>query len=189
MGTKEDSELLGEIRKRLTPARFYHSLNVAHEAKKLAARWGADEERAFTAGLAHDITKDTDKDTQRRLIEEDGGTLSPTELASPKTWHQRSGEVFLRRKLHITDGQVLSAVRWHTTGRADMSLLEKVVYMADYVSADRRYPGVEALREKAYLDLKAAMLEGLQHTVVKNVQKGLPIHEDSIAAYNSLVIS
>ena len=94
-----------------------------------------------------------------------------------------------KKYLGVKDEDIISAVRYHTTGRENMTLLEKVVYIADYISADRRYPGVERMREKAYRSLDEAMLEGLQFTVIENVKKGFPIHEDSVKAYNFIAIS
>ena len=115
--------------------------------------------------------------------------LTETERASRKTWHAMAGADFLRRELHVTDEDILSAVRWHTTGRAGMTLLDKVLFIADFISADRDYPGVERMREKAYVSLEDAMLEGLQFTINELVENAWPVHEDSIRAYNELVIN
>ena len=184
MDTQRNKEFFYEIKKHLTPSRFYHSLNVAYEAYRLAGIYKADREKAFTAGLLHDIMKDTPKQEQLKIITDDGIILTPTEKSSTKTWHQLSGAVYIKKYLGVKDEDIISAVRYHTTGRENMTLLEKVVYIADYISADRRYPGVERMREKAYRSLDEAMLEGLQFTVIENVKKGFPIHEDSVKAYN-----
>ena len=87
MDTQRNDEFLEEIKKRLSQYRFYHSLCVAEQAKKLAKKYGADEEKAFTAGLIHDIMKDTDINVQRRLIEKYNGKMSETQLASEHVWH------------------------------------------------------------------------------------------------------
>lgn len=189
MDTQRNDEFLKEIRKRLTDYRFYHSLNVADEAKRLALIYGADPEKAFTAGLVHDIMKDTDKAEQKRIIEESGHTLTPTELESPKTWHAMSGEAFLRNRLGIKDEEILSAVRYHTTARAGMSLLEKVIYIADYTSKERDYEDVDVMREKADRSLEEAMLYGLSFTIDEMIKQGRPVHEDSLLAYNEVAIS
>lgn len=189
MDTQRNAEFLEEIKKRLNPDRLYHSLNVADEAKKLAKHYGADEQKAFTAGLLHDILKNTPDSELLQYFERNGIMLTETERASRKTWHAMAGADFLRRELHVTDEEILSAVRWHTTGRAGMTLLDKVLFIADFISADRDYPGVERMREKAYVSLEDAMLEGLQFTINELVENAWPVHEDSIRAYNELVIN
>ena len=189
MDTQSNAEFLEEIKKRLNPDRLYHSLNVADEAKKLAKHYGADEQKAFTAGLLHDILKNTPDSELLQYFERNGIMLTETERASRKTWHAMAGADFLRRELHVTDEDILSAVRWHTTGRAGMTLLDKVLFVADFISADRDYPGVERMREKAYVSLEDAMLEGLQFTINELVENAWPVHEDSIRAYNELVIN
>lgn len=186
MDTDRNKEFFDAIRGALTQSRFYHSLNVAYEAKQLAALYGADAEKAFTAGLLHDIMKDKRRAEQKEYIEQNGVVLTKTELVTPRTWHQLAGALYLANALHVTDAEILDAVRFHTTGRAGMTLLEKVIYIADYISADRHYPGVDRMREKAYRNLDEAMLEGLQFTIIENVQQALPVHEDSIAAYNDI---
>ena len=189
MDTQRNAEFLEEIKKRLNPDRLYHSLNVADEAKKLAKHYGAYEQKAFTAGLLHDILKNTPDSELLQYFERNGIMLTETERASRKTWHAMAGADFLRRELHVTDEDILSAVRWHTTGRAGMTLLDKVLFVADFISADRDYPGVERMREKAYVSLEDAMLEGLQFTINELVENAWPVHEDSIRAYNELVIN
>ena len=189
MDTQRNAEFLEEIKKRLNPDRLYHSLNVADEAKKLAKHYGADEQKAFTAGLLHDILKNTPDSELLQYFERNGIMLTETERASRKTWHAMAGADFLRRELHVTDEDILSAVRWHTTGGAGMTLLDKVLFVADFISADRDYPGVERMREKAYVSLEDAMLEGLQFTINELVENTWPVHEDSIRAYNELVIN
>lgn len=188
MDTQRNDEFLREIEKRLTPSRFYHSLNVADEAKRFAIKYGADAEKAFTAGLVHDIMKDTEKPKQKEIIEKYGHKLTPTELQSPAVWHAISGEAFLRHELNVTDEDILRAVRYHTTARANMSLLEKVLYVADFTSADRNYDDIDVIREKAERSLEEAMIYGLQYTIVEKVKKAQPIHEDSISAYNDIAL-
>lgn len=188
MDTQRNDEFLEEIKKRLSQYRFYHSLCVAEQAKKLAKKYGADEEKAFTAGLIHDIMKDTDINVQRRLIEKYNGKMSETQLASEHVWHAVSGELFLEHELGVTDGEILSAVRCHTTGKAGMSLLDKVVYIADFTSADRDYPDADIMREKAEKSLDEAMLYGLQYTLIKTVKRSGVLHPDSLFAYNETVL-
>ncbi len=187
MDTERNADFLEEIKKRLNPDRLYHSLNVAEESKKLALFYGADEKKAYTAGLLHDIMKNTPDEELLKFFQENAIILTNTERVSRKTWHAMAGAVFCERRLHVTDAEILSAIRWHTTARAGMTLLDKVVFIADFISADRDYPGVERMREKAYVSLESAMLEGLQFTIQELVENGWAVHEDSLAAYNELV--
>lgn len=188
MDTERNAEFLEELKKHLQPARLYHSINVAEEAKKLALHYGADPEKAYTAGLLHDIMKNTPDDVLLNFFQENGIILTRTERVSRKTWHAIAGEAYCRLVLSVTDSEILSAIRWHTTARAGMSLLDKVLFIADFISADRDYDGVERMREKAYISLESAMLEGLQFTLAELIENGWAVHEDSLAAYNELAI-
>ncbi len=189
MDTERNAEFLEALKAHLNPDRLYHSLNVAEEAKRLAARYGADERKAYTAGLLHDIMKNTSKEELLKFFKENGIILTKTERVSPKTWHAIAGEAYCKRVLSVTDAEILSAVRLHTTARAGMTLLDKIIFIADFISADRDYPGVERMREKAYVSLESAMLEGLQFTITELLENGWAVHEDSLAAYNELVIN
>ena len=187
MDTERNAEFLEEIKKHLNPDRLYHSLNVADEAKKLALHYGADEKKAFTAGLLHDIMKNTAPADLLKFFEDNGIMLTKTEQISPKTWHAIAGAVYCERVLGVTDTEILAAIRYHTTGRAGMTLLDKVIFIADFISADRAYDGVERMREKAYITRESAMKEGLQFTLEELAHNGWAIHEDSVAAYNEIL--
>lgn len=189
MDTERNAEFLEEIKKHLQPERLYHSINVAEEAKKLALHYGADPEKAYTAGLLHDILKNTSDEVLLNFFRENGIILTQTEQVSRKTWHAIAGEAYCRLKLSVTDSEILSAIRWHTTARAGMTLLDKVIFIADFISADRAYDGVERMREKAYVSLESAMLEGLQFTLTELIENGWAVHEDSLAAYNELAVT
>lgn len=187
MDTNRNLEFFFKIKKLLTEKRFRHSLNVAYEAMKLAMIYGADTEKAFTAGLLHDIMKDTPINRQLEIILKSGIKLTETEFKSPKIWHQISGAVYIRDFLKFNDEEIISAVRYHTTGKASMTLLQKCVYMGDYISADRKYDGVEELRKMAYINIDKAILDGEQFTILDNIRKKRFISEDSIKAYNYLL--
>ena len=104
-------------------------------------------------------------------------------------WHARSGEVFLRHILGVTDEAILSAVRYHTTGRAGMSLLEQVVFTADFTSADRNYPDVDVMRAKADRSLIEAMRYGVEYTIGDLQKQQRAVHPDTLALYNEIVLS
>lgn len=187
MDTERNDEFLEELKKHLCPDRLHHSLCVAQSARELAVRYGADAQKAYTAGLLHDIMKNESDEALLHFFRENGIILTTTERHSRKTWHAMAGALYCERKLHVQDAEILSAIRWHTTGRAGMTLLDKVVFLADFISADRDYPGVERMREKAEVSMEAALLEGLQFTIQELVSRRRPVHEDSVRAYNELV--
>lgn len=172
------------LRGRLTPKRFRHSLAVAEQAVHLAELYGADPKKARTAGLLHDILKDTDGDSQLQIFKDFDILLDAVEQTAPKLWHAHAGAVFLEHILGIKDTEILLPVRYHTTGRAGMSLLEIVLYLADFTSSDRDYPDVEVLRELAERDVDAAMLYALDYTVKDLEEQGLSVHPDTLACFD-----
>ena len=186
---KQDEQFIEIIRTRLSEYRFRHSLCVAQEARRLAQRYGAEPDRADTAGILHDIMKDTPKDAQQQLLTQFGAVLDAVESHSPTLWHARSGEVFLRHILGVTDEAILQAVRYHTTGRAGMTPLEQVLFVADFTSADRNYPDVDVMREKANRSLEEAMLYGVAYTIRDLVDAGRAVHPDTLALYNDICLS
>ena len=120
----------------------------------------------------------------------DGGIiLDNVQEKSTKLWHGISGSVYIRDILKITDEDILNAVRYHTTGRAGMSLLEKIIFIADFTSAERDYNGVKTMRKKADKALENAMLYGLQFTLKDLSKRAMIIHPDALACYNEIVIN
>ena len=177
------------IRGRLTPARFRHSLAVAEEAERLAKKYGADPARARTAGILHDILKDAGEDAQLQIFQDFAILLDNVEQQAPKLWHARAGALFIEKVLGVTDPDILAAVRYHTTARAGMSPLEKVLFIADFTSADRDYKDVDVMRRLADEGLSQAMLYALSYTIRDLVKKQAAIHPDTLAAYNEQTIS
>lgn len=170
------------IRSRLSEKRFIHSVNVADSALELAKRYDADEYKAYLSGILHDIMKEEKIDIQIKFIEKNGEKVEPH--MNRQIYHQMSAAAYCRLELGITDAEILGAIRYHTTGRRDMTLLEKIIYTADFISADRKYPDVEIMREKARSSLEDAMLYSLRYTITDLTKKALPIHPDTIECYN-----
>ncbi len=186
MNTNEYKALL---QSRLSPYRYNHSLCVAESAVDLALKYGADPEKAYLAGLLHDITKEANSAEHFDLFERAGVKLSDLEKRSPKLWHAMSACAYLKLNLGIADEDILSAVYYHTTARADMSMLEKVIYIADFISADRDYDDVEIVRTLAKKDLEETMLYTGRYTINELLQKGAAIHPDTVACYNELLLN
>lgn len=181
-------EYIQEIKGRLSEKRFRHSIYVAAEAKRLAERYGADPQKAETAGILHDIMKDTPAGEQLQIIRGFGIILDTVEENSTKLLHAISGAAVAEKQLGVSDPAILSAIRYHTTARKDMTLLEKVLYIADYISEDRDYEGVELMREFAAESLEQAMYEGLAFTIRDLTAKGQPVHVDTVNAYNEMIL-
>ncbi len=174
------------LKRRLTPYRFDHSLAVADEAKRLAPLYGADPEKAYTAGLLHDIMKDASPAEQLGVLTGFGVTPDKDTMDSPKLWHAAVGAAFLEHVLGITDQDMLNAVRYHTTARAGMSPLEKTVYIADFTAVGRHYPDVAEMRRRADISSDEAMRYAVRYSINELKEKGREPHPDTLAAQKEL---
>ena len=161
---------------------------MAAEAARLARRYGADVEQARLAGILHDIMKDTPPEEQLKILGDSGIILTDMQRRTPKLWHSLCGAAYLEHTLGVTDQAVLQAVRCHTGGRSGMTLLDKVLFVADYISADRDYPGVEDMRQAADRSLEEAMVEGIAFTVNETMGQRRLLGQESIAAYNEALV-
>ncbi len=172
------------LENRLSQKRFRHSCNVARAARQLAQQYGADVEKAYFAGLVHDICKEIPFEEQYRLMTE--GMFQPdlAELHSRKLWHGIAGAEFIRIEFDVQDADILNAVRYHTVGRANMSLLEEIIYIADMISEERDYKGVDKMRRLAVRDLQTAMLEALTDAISSVLKKKGLLSQNTIEAYN-----
>ncbi|HEX3037673.1 MAG TPA: bis(5'-nucleosyl)-tetraphosphatase (symmetrical) YqeK [Oscillospiraceae bacterium] len=176
------------IKPLLSEKRYIHSVNVAKEAVRLAKRYGANPEKAEVAGILHDIMKDTPPDEQLKMMMRFDIILTDVERDAQKLWHAICGAAYIEQELQISDRDILDAVRYHTTGRANMTQLEKVIFIADFISADRDYDGVERMRKAAEISLEQAMLEGVVFTIQDLSERFKPIHPDTVSAYNWVVL-
>ena len=170
------------IRPLMTDYRYRHSLGVEKQAVKMARRFGADQRKAALAGILHDICKDMPKGALLQNILESGIINGIDFKASPQLIHSYAGALYLQSHMDIHDPEVIEAVRYHTTARAGMSLLETVVYLADLTSEDREYPDVGEMRRLCDTDLRKAMIHALTHTVKELTRKQKPICPDTLGA-------
>lgn len=180
---------LNILTERLSEHRLHHSLEVAKSAVYLAEKYGGDSEKMYTAGLLHDVLKEAEKEEIFSLADAYGVEMTQLEKSAPKLWHAQIGAEFLKNELKIDDSEIITAVRYHTTGRANMTLSEKVLFIADFISADRNYNGVESMRERAEESLEKAMFEGLSFTINELIEKGKAVHPDTLDAYNDIVLN
>lgn len=176
------------LREKLSKKRYRHSLAVMERAVFLAAKNGVDPEKARLAGLLHDIMKDTEDKILLQFIEDSDILLSYADRTAPQLWHAMGAYLYLRDKLGIEDGDVLNAVRYHTTGRAGMSPLEKVIYLADLTSADRSYADVEKTRKIVDKDLDQGLLYSMKFLICDLASRGKLLHPDTLACYEELVL-
>lgn len=186
---KTDYEALKVIlQKRLNEKRYYHSLCVADEAKRLAEKYGGDSEKSYLAGLLHDITKNAPDEEHLQIFKEFGIILSDVEQNAKKLWHAMSGALYVKNILGINDPEIIDAIRYHTTAKADMSLLAEILYLADFTSRDRDYEDVDVIREYVDESLKKAFIYALEYSIVDLVNQGRAVHPDTVAAYNQAVL-
>lgn len=169
----------------LKPDRVSHVLGCRDTAVELAKRWSADETDAARAGLLHDITKALPPQLQLTLCREYGIILDAFSEKNPKTLHALTGSLVAQR-IFGENKAVVEAVRHHTTGKADMNLLEKIIYVADYMEPNRDFHGVEKLRELAYIDIDGALRLGLEMTLEMLKEQGREVSPESQDALNWL---
>ena len=162
----------------LNPNRVAHVLGCRDTAVELARHWGADVTDAARAGILHDITKAIDGPLQLTLCGAYGKILSDFSRKYPKTLHALTGSMVAER-IFGENENVVSAICHHTTGKADMTLLQKIIYVADYMEPNRDFPGVEKLRELAFTDMDAALKLGLEMTLEHLRNQGSEVSPES----------
>ncbi|MDO4862210.1 MAG: nicotinate (nicotinamide) nucleotide adenylyltransferase [Eubacteriales bacterium] len=162
--------------------RVAHVAGCESEAVRLAMRWGEDPELAAEAGILHDITKSLSFDEQLQLCEKYGIINNNSELEAPKLLHAKTGAALARDLFGVSD-TVYAAIRWHTTGKPDMSLFEKILYLADYIEPTRDFEGIDEFRELAFTDLDGAMVLGLGMTIDEIRRSGHEPYIDTLDAY------
>ncbi len=161
--------------------RVRHIRGTEEEAVRLARRWGADEEYARRAGILHDCTKYLELEEQLELCEKYGVELDELEHRAVKLLHSKTGACIARHVFGEPD-EVFDAIFWHTTAKENMTTLEKILYVADYMEPNRDFDGVERLRELAYRNLDSALLLGVETTIQEMKDRNLPVHSSTLRA-------
>ncbi len=165
--------------------RHAHIRGVEEEAARLTQRWGGDEDLARRAGILHDCTKYWPMERHLACCKQYGIPLDDLELHSEKLLHSKTGACMARYVFGQPD-EVFEAIFYHTTGKRDMTTLEKIIYLADYMEPNRDFDGVEQLRALAYTDLDAAVALGCRMSIQEMEEKGREVHPNTIAALESL---
>ncbi len=178
------SEKKKYLKENLSQKRYTHSLNVAEECRKLAVKYGEDPDKAYFAGLLHDICKELPDDEQKKIVLESNFSVCREEFETRSLWHAIAGAYFIKTHFGVEDIDIINAVRFHTVGRAGMTRLEEIVYIGDLISADRDYKDVDRMRKISYTDINSAMLEAFSYSIKSVVKKGGLIPICTAEGYN-----
>ena len=182
------SKILKLLSSRLSGRRLRHSLATEKEAIRLAAHHGEDWHKAATAALLHDLFRCESFDRQLEYLSENSLKLSKQWLLNPSLWHGPCAAVYARRELGVKDRDILSAIRFHTTGRPGMSGVEKVILLADKIEPGRDYDGVEDLRVAAYRSMDEAIALGMRLNLARLCEDGTPLVKEAYGAYNEFAM-
>jgi predicted HD superfamily hydrolase involved in NAD metabolism len=180
-------EAQSTIREMLPDKRYRHSLGVSETAGKLAARFGADVDKARLAGMLHDIVKYFPDKKLKQLIEQHPNISNEYLSYSNNLWHAPAGAAYVEQTLGVKDRDILNAIIYHTTGKKDMTRLEKIIFLADYIEPGRDFPGVEDVRKAAENSLDEAVFEELLRTITHLLDQHQRVYPDTFFAYNDLV--
>ncbi len=180
------------LKKHLTKERYHHTLGVAYTAISLAMRYNPDIrnsnfiKKAEIAGMLHDCAKCMDNDKKLRICKENHLSYSQFEWNHPYLLHGKVGAYIAKSRFGIDDNDILQAITWHTTGRPNMSLLEKIVFIADYIEPSRRpVPELDKIRQLAFIDIDEAVEKVLLNTLQYLKTKKAPIDLMTQTTYNS----
>lgn len=169
----------------LKHSRIGHVLGTEEEAIRLSQSYGADVEKARRAALLHDCTKRLSLQEHLEICERYGVEVDELEKTSPNLLHSKTGAA-IAQHVYGECQEVCEAIKWHTTGKPHMTLLEKILYIADYIEPTRAFPGVDTLRKAVYQDLDAGVLMGMENTIDLMQRRGDPIHPNTTQARDAL---
>ncbi len=181
-------KVLDKLRKQLPPKRLAHSLGVSETAAELAAKYGADVAKARLAGLLHDCARGMPNNLLLKVAAESGIVVLGVEQLEPVLLHAPVGAFIARRDYGVDDPEVLAAIRWHTTGGPGMSLLDEIIFLADYIEPGRSFPGVERIRALAAASLPEALLAAYDQTLRYLLAEGGLIHPATVEGRNDLLV-
>ena len=176
------------LQQSLKPKRYEHSVRVYETALKMAGHFHADIKKVAIAALIHDCGRQISKEQSVAKAKELGIPVDPVEEAQPILLHAKLGVYYAVHKYGVdaNDKEVLDAIRYHSTGTADMTDTAKIVFLADLIEPGRDFEGVEAIRKASFQDLDRGMLLSYDNTIRYLLEDGLLIHPDAIAGYNQL---
>jgi predicted HD superfamily hydrolase involved in NAD metabolism len=180
-------EALQIVKQKIAGPRYDHTVRVLETALRLAKRYGADEKKTEMAAIFHDYAKLEPINALRQWILDKKLDTALLDY-HPELWHGPVAASIVQERMGIRDEDVLNAIRYHTTGRAGMTRLEKIIYLADYIEPGRQFPGLDEVRELAEKDLDSAVKKAIGNTIIFLVEKSAPIFPDTFKAYNDLLL-
>ena len=181
-------DMQNRLRSSLKKRRYEHSMGVCIEAVRMAELFGADKDKAYIAGLLHDCAKCLSPEQEKEVCNKYGYVPDLMTKVCHPVLHAPLGAVVAEHEYGVTDKEILDAIRYHTVARANMTLLDKIVYVADMTEPGRSYDGVDRLRSLANKDIDEAFYEALGRSLMHNIKKGSIIHPSSLDAWNSIII-
>lgn len=177
---------LAIVKEQLTDKRYEHTVGVMETAVHLAEKYGADKKKAELAAIFHDYAKFRSKEEMERIIVDENMPKQLLEYHS-ELWHAPVGAYLVSIEAGINDEDILQAIRFHTTGNKDMNLLDKIVFLADYIEPGRKFPGVDDVRSVAAENLDEAVVMALRNTIKFLLDKKQRIYPDTLETYNTLI--
>lgn len=180
-------QLIDELQSRLTAKRFAHTLGVAKAAQSLANVYNANPTKAYLAGLLHDCGKEMRITDMQQIVKDANINVDIEMFNNGALLHGLVGAILSHNVYGVEDVTILDAIRYHTTGRVGMKLMDKIIFLADYIEETRDFPGVERLRELAYKDLNKAVLASYDTTIVHLIDQGVPIYFKTILGRNDIL--
>lgn len=176
------------LKQTLNEERFRHSLEVMNEAGRLAGFYGTDVEKARIAGLLHDCAKSIRKDEMYKTLEKYPVVLDDIQKKAPVLLHGILGSFYAKEYYGVRDREILDAIYWHTTGRAGMTKLEKIIFVADYIECGRNFEGVEEIRKQAYNDIERCIVMCCNSTIRYIMHKESLLHPYIIETRNEAIM-
>lgn len=177
-----------QLKAMLSPSRYEHTLSTQKEAIKLANQNGVNENKASLAALLHDCAKNMDTDEMVEYITMERMRIDEITMLNPSLLHAMAGKVIARYKFGVTDEDILGAIEFHTTGKPNMTKLQKIIFLADVIEETRHYDGVEEIREIAYQDMDKAIIKSLDRIISFILNENKLLHPNTIQARNYLII-
>lgn len=181
-------EMQSKLRSALKKRRYEHSMGVCTESVRMAELFGADKDKAYIAGLLHDCAKCLSPEQEKEACKKYGYVPDLMTRVCHPVLHAPLGAVVAEHEYGVTDKEILDAIRYHTVARAGMTLLDKIVYVADMTEPGREYEGADRLRSLAHKDINEAFRAALSQSLMHNIKKGSIIHPSSLDAWNSIII-
>ena len=181
-------EIYKTIKEKISEKRFNHIIGVVETAKMLANLYNEDIEKAMLASILHDSAREYTQDDMEKLYTYYEYDFEDNQQKDPALLHSKVGAILARATYGIEDMDIINAIKYHTTGRRNMSMLEKIVFIADYIEPSRSFEGVENIRKLAFRDIDLAVFEALENTIRHLLDKKSFIHGDTLDARNDLLL-